>query len=276
MQFQPASLWRCAMALLAGSVSLFVVSAAETAGPVGKRPYEMDWANRIQDEHPPLVDFEDLAGWRVECRNAEARFERTREQQIWGSHVGKLTYRGTGADPEVRVLPPQPIPIRAGLRCRHALVLRQQLGLGARSDHAAGRRDRPLRGRRRPGVQRLSLPRGLDGVVPAAPAALPGADRAGQAGRKVQGAAHHRRPQQAGPRALLRQPRRLHRGVPSAAVRAAGGARHRSVPGPVSGSQHRPGPAAVPDPAETILPAESDAGFPHVAGTGGRGLRVHL
>lgn len=78
---------------------------------VGKRPYELDWAGRTHDHCPPLVDFEDLTGWRVETRDAVASFERSREQQIWGDYVGKLTYRGTGAAPEVRVLPPQPIPI---------------------------------------------------------------------------------------------------------------------------------------------------------------------
>jgi hypothetical protein len=72
----------------------------------------MDWAGRTQDEHPPLIDFEELNGWSVETRHAEASFERTREQQIWGRHVGKLTYRGTGANPLVRVLPPDPIPIQ--------------------------------------------------------------------------------------------------------------------------------------------------------------------
>jgi hypothetical protein len=83
-------------------------SPAET---IGKRPYELDWANRTQDHCPPLVDFEDLTGWRVESRDADATFERTREQQIWGEHVGKLTYRGAGARGEIRILPPTPIPI---------------------------------------------------------------------------------------------------------------------------------------------------------------------
>ncbi len=86
---------------------------AQTNGShtVGKRPYELDWANRVEDACPPLVDFEDVRGWRVECKDAEAKFEQTREQQIWGEHVGKLSYRGTGAAPEVRVLPPNPIVI---------------------------------------------------------------------------------------------------------------------------------------------------------------------
>jgi hypothetical protein len=46
----------CAAALL-----LFPASA-ET---VGVRPYEMDWAGRTNDDHAPLVDFENLDGWTV-------------------------------------------------------------------------------------------------------------------------------------------------------------------------------------------------------------------
>ena len=94
---------------LAGLLALIPHGIA--AEVVGKRPYELDWAHRSQDQHPPLVDFEDLTGWRVERKNAEASFERTREEQIWGEHVGKLTYRGTGPGPEVRVLAPTPVAV---------------------------------------------------------------------------------------------------------------------------------------------------------------------
>ena len=59
-------------------------------------------------------DFEDLTDWRVEGKEAVAAFERTREQQLWGQYVGKLTYRGTGPRSEVRILPPQPISISQG------------------------------------------------------------------------------------------------------------------------------------------------------------------
>ncbi|MCX6983292.1 MAG: hypothetical protein NT118_00885, partial [Lentisphaerae bacterium] len=98
--------WFLALAFLSCGVA--VVCGAE---PIGQRPYELVWANRTNDTQLPLVDFEDLTGWRVECKGAEAKFERTREQQLWGQHVGKLTYRGTGPSPEVRVLPPGPIAI---------------------------------------------------------------------------------------------------------------------------------------------------------------------
>ncbi len=79
---------------------------------VGARPYELDWAGRTQDDHPPLVDFEDMTGWTVTVRNSVAALQQTREQQIWDRHVAKLTYRGEGSgSAEVRILPPEPIPI---------------------------------------------------------------------------------------------------------------------------------------------------------------------
>ncbi len=90
---------------------VLAVSTLCRAEAVGKRPYEMDWAGRIEDDQAPLVDFEQLDGWRVEGRDVEARFERSREQQIWGRYVGKLTYRATGGRPTIRVLPPGTVRI---------------------------------------------------------------------------------------------------------------------------------------------------------------------
>lgn len=91
--------------------STLIVIPAQEDEVVGKRPYEMDWAGRTQDEHPPLFDFEDLSGWRVETENAQATFKRSREQQLWGQYVGKLTYRATDKRPEIRLRPPEPIKI---------------------------------------------------------------------------------------------------------------------------------------------------------------------
>jgi hypothetical protein len=93
---------------------LGLVVAASAAEVVGVRPYELDWAGRTQDDQVALVDFEDLAGWTVRVQDAEAAFECSREQQIWGEGVGRLAYRATGPAPEVRILPPAPIPISAG------------------------------------------------------------------------------------------------------------------------------------------------------------------
>ena len=84
---------------------------AQTEEKVGVRPYEMDWAGRTEETRPALVDFESLDGWTVETRNAVATFERSREEQMYGEHVGKLTYRkGDGAGtPGVDIRPPAPI-----------------------------------------------------------------------------------------------------------------------------------------------------------------------
>ncbi len=92
--------------MLPATLSVILALAA-----VGERPYEMVWAGRTRDAAPPLVDFERLEGWRAETREAEARFEPSREQQIWDEGVGKLVYRGAGPNPEVRLVPPAPVAI---------------------------------------------------------------------------------------------------------------------------------------------------------------------
>lgn len=94
------------MLILAGSV----LYAADT---VGKRPYELDWAGRFQDAYPALVDFENDEPWIVETSDAVASFSRSREQQIWGDYVGKLTYRRDGATPVVTLRPPAPLALPA-------------------------------------------------------------------------------------------------------------------------------------------------------------------
>ena len=91
--------------------SIMMAMPAQAGEVVGQRPYEMVWANRNEDDHPPLVDFENLTRWGVETENAEATFQRSREQQIWGKYVGKLTYRATGDNPQVRIVPPEPISV---------------------------------------------------------------------------------------------------------------------------------------------------------------------
>ncbi len=75
-----------------------VATACGADEAVGKRPYEMDWANRFQDDHPPLVDFENLDGWTVKAENSAASIVRTREQQLWDKYVAKFTYRATVLD----------------------------------------------------------------------------------------------------------------------------------------------------------------------------------
>jgi hypothetical protein len=75
----------------------------------GERPYEMVWAHRSQDDHPALVPFADVEGWRVESVDSEARFERSQDILLFGDAVAKLTYRATGRNPRVTLFPPAPV-----------------------------------------------------------------------------------------------------------------------------------------------------------------------
>lgn len=78
------------------AIGLSVPVLGDEPGVVGRRPYELDWAHRTADDHPPLVDFEKLTGWQVACEDARASVVPTREQQIWDRFVAKVTYRGCG------------------------------------------------------------------------------------------------------------------------------------------------------------------------------------
>ena len=88
-----------------------VTAACGAEEVVGRRPYELDWANRFQDDHPPLVDFENLDGWTVKTGHAAASIVRTREQQLWDKYVAKFTYRATGTGPTYLIAPSQPLKI---------------------------------------------------------------------------------------------------------------------------------------------------------------------
>jgi hypothetical protein len=81
----------------------------------GDRPYELDWAKRFDEDHPPLVDFEELRDWTIQSQRGEAAWTRSQQQRIWGDFVGKLTYSGDPEKGGSRYLlrPPQPIPVSA-------------------------------------------------------------------------------------------------------------------------------------------------------------------
>lgn len=97
---------------------LLTLAADAVAGePLGQRPYEMTWANRNDDVRPALVDFENLDGWTVECRDGAATFTRSRAQQLWGQYVGQLAYRGTGPKATVTIKPPRPLRVPGPLDC---------------------------------------------------------------------------------------------------------------------------------------------------------------
>ena len=49
--------------------SILMAIPSQAGESVGERPYEMVWANRNEDDHPPLIDFEDLTGWHLALKN---------------------------------------------------------------------------------------------------------------------------------------------------------------------------------------------------------------
>ena len=53
--------------------------------PTGPRPYEMVWADR-QPQHPPLVDFNQLDGWHVECVEGAIRNCSSPRSLAYGNH----------------------------------------------------------------------------------------------------------------------------------------------------------------------------------------------
>ncbi len=108
------------LGLFCGFPSLY----GQDATSIGTRPYEMDWAGRTQNPLTPLVDFEStndsngnptgqMDGWTVETSNAVGTFQTTREQQLWGQFVGKITYRveTKGNPTSVKLVPPTPIAL---------------------------------------------------------------------------------------------------------------------------------------------------------------------
>ena len=79
--------------------------AGETPGP---RPYEMVWAGR-KPPHVPLVNFDSLDGWQVECsEGAVADLIGSQKQRVWESPVARLVYRGTSSKSTIVLRPPRP------------------------------------------------------------------------------------------------------------------------------------------------------------------------
>ncbi len=77
----------------------------------GARPYEMVWADR-EPPHVPLVNFDSLDGWQVECtEGAVADLIASQKQRVWESPVGRLVYRGTSKQSTVVFRPPEPLVI---------------------------------------------------------------------------------------------------------------------------------------------------------------------
>ncbi|MBP5320269.1 MAG: hypothetical protein J6334_04715 [Kiritimatiellae bacterium] len=69
----------------------------------GNRPYEFVEAGRTEDAHPAMLDFETECEWTIRCWDAEATFERSQDEQLFGDWTGKLTYRATGINPRISI-----------------------------------------------------------------------------------------------------------------------------------------------------------------------------
>ncbi|MFV2068943.1 MAG: hypothetical protein ACC645_18410, partial [Pirellulales bacterium] len=94
-----------------------------TAGPAptnetpGDRPYEMVWAQR-KPVRKPLISFDSLDGWTVECfQGARAQLAPSRQQRLWESRTAKLTYRGTSKESTLILRPAAPVLIAKPFNC---------------------------------------------------------------------------------------------------------------------------------------------------------------
>lgn len=91
--------------------SVPAINEIELWQQVGQQPYEFTWVQREEDPRT-LVGFENLKGWKLELHDgAQGELRRSREQQMWGEHVAKVLYSGTGDESRVVARPPAPIPI---------------------------------------------------------------------------------------------------------------------------------------------------------------------
>jgi hypothetical protein len=93
------------------SVTIHSAKSMPADEPLGLRPYEMVRAAR-EPPHTPLVNFDSLGGWQVECENgAVAELIGSQRQRVWESPVARLVYRGTSDKSMVVMRPLAPIPI---------------------------------------------------------------------------------------------------------------------------------------------------------------------
>ena len=74
--------------------------------PEPSRECETARAGRTADDCPPLLAMTDADGWRVECVDAEASVETSRDKVIFGDGAVRLWYRATGKSPKIRLMPP--------------------------------------------------------------------------------------------------------------------------------------------------------------------------
>jgi len=94
-----------------GSVAIRPAKPMPAGEAPGPRPYEMVRADR-KPSHVPLVAFDSLDGWQVECSDgAVADLIGSQKERVWESPVARLVYRGTSAKSTIVLRPPKPVAI---------------------------------------------------------------------------------------------------------------------------------------------------------------------
>lgn len=94
-----------------GSVAIRPAKPMPAGEAPGPRPYEMVRAGR-RPAHVPLVPFDSLDGWQVECSGgAVAELIGSQRQRVWESPVARLVYRGTSAKSTIVLRPRKPVAI---------------------------------------------------------------------------------------------------------------------------------------------------------------------
>ncbi len=93
------------------SVTMQAAKPAPADETPGARPYEMVRADR-KPPHVPLINFDSLEGWQVECaEGAVAELFGSQKQRVWESPVARLVYRGASDKSTITLRPPTPVPI---------------------------------------------------------------------------------------------------------------------------------------------------------------------
>lgn len=94
-----------------GDATIHAAKPAPTGETPGARPYEMTRVDR-KPPHAPLINFDSLDGWQVECSDgAVADLVGSQAQRVWESPVARLVYRGTSDKSTVTLRPAAPVAI---------------------------------------------------------------------------------------------------------------------------------------------------------------------
>lgn len=104
----------CKVSKAKKTVLMCVAWAMTSAAVAGNRPYEFEWANRTQDDHPALFPLTSADGWRVESTKVESvAFITTAERGLFGDSVTRLVISNAVNGAAVKLIPPAPAKVPA-------------------------------------------------------------------------------------------------------------------------------------------------------------------